>query len=463
MSISMRSAALSAIVVASVALAAERRLPAFPGAEGFGAASAGGRGGKVLKVTNLNAFGPGSLQAACGAKGPRIVVFEVSGVIRGSVDIKASNITIAGQTAPGAGITIEGMLRNPYRIEPSLHDVTVRFLRVRPRRHKGKWAGGDCLQLTDIDRLIVDHVSCSWGNDENMDLCSSREITVQWCAIEESDTVGHTKGRHNYGMIMGYAGRNATVHHNLFAHHSKRAPLCGLEILDHRNNVIYNMLLPFIWHPTRMNQQRPDQPFKANLIANYFKAGPNAKRDARTNTLDRLIWQRPWVHLHAEGNHFDWLGKVAGSPGGPTAEEPWPAPPVQTHKAQEAYGRVLAHAGCLPRDAVSKRTIDEVRNGTGRWGRREPPGGLMEGLLPKGNLLEEPRPPQPPKDSDGDGMPDAWETKHGLHPSDASDANRIVPKGASEKDRHMGYTYIEFYANELADERIARALADASR
>lgn len=427
-------------------------LPAFPGAEGFGASAVGGRGGRVIKVTHLKPSGPGSLQAACQARGPRIVVFDVSGVIRGNVVIRHSNITIAGQTAPGAGITIEGMLKNPYRVQPNVRDVIVRFVRVRPPRHKGKWAGGDCLQLTDIDRLILDHVSCSWGSDENVDLCHTREITVQWCAIEESDTVGHSKGQHNFGMIMGYSGRSATVHHNLFAHHKKRAPLCGLEVLDHRNNVIYNMLLPLIWHPTRMNAARPNQPFRANLVGNYFRSGPDARRDRRTEALDRLMWKRQWVALYAEGNYFAWLGRSADAGAGPKADKPWPAPSVQTHPAKKAYELVLAHAGCLPRDAVGRRTVQDVRKGTGRWGRHDPPGGLMAGLAPG----------KPPGDSDGDGMPDAWETAHGLDPRDAKDASRRVPKGASKGDRHRGYTYVEFYVNDRADRLIAEAIARAA-
>jgi hypothetical protein len=424
-------------------------IPAFPGAEGFGAASVGGRGGRAVRVTNLNASGPGSLQAACEAKGPRIVVFDVSGVIHGNVAIKEPNITIAGQTAPGAGITIEGMLKNPFRIEPNLHDVTIRFLRVRPPASDRKWSGGDCLQLTDIDRLIVDHVSCSWGSDENVDLCNSRQITVQWCAIEESDTAGHSEGQHNFGMIMGYAGRDATLHHNLFAHHQKRAPLCGLELLDHRNNVIYNMRLPLIWHPTRMNQQRPDQPFRANLVGNYFKAGPEVEIVADFHELDRLMWKPPWVHLYAQDNYFAWAGKTAGAAGCVKAEKPWPAPAVTTHDAREAYRLVLAHAGCLPRDAVGRRTVEEVRRAGGRWGRREPEGGLMAHLQPG----------RPPADSDGDGMPDVWERRHGLDPGDTADARRIVLAGASQRDRHAGYTYLEFYVNELADSLMAEAIA----
>ncbi len=437
-----------AIVVSSAALGAEEAPAAFPGAEGFGAKAVGGRGGRVIKVTNLNPSGPGSLQVACETEGARIVVFEVSGIIPGNVNIKHSNITIAGQTAPGAGITIEGMLKNPYRIQPNLHDVVIRFLRVRPKPATRKWEGGDCLQLTDIDRLIIDHVSCSWGSDENVDVCNSRDLTIQWCSIEESDTGGHSEGQHNYGMIMEYAGRDATVHHNLFAHHQKRAPLCGLEVLDHRNNVIYNMLLPFVFHPARMNQQRPGEPFRANIVGNYFKDGPNFRWE-KTRRLASLIWKRPSVDLYTKGNYFTWLGRVENDFGeGPSSEDPWPAAPVSTQPAPAAYERVLALAGCLPRDATSKRTIEEVRKGTGSWGRHDPPGGLMEGLEPE----------RPPLDSDGDGMPDDWERAHGLDPSDVADGSKIVPADGSPDDRHKGYTYVEFYINQLADELVAKQL-----
>ncbi len=449
---------LAALAALRGAGAGEKPLPAFPGAEGFGAAAVGGRGGKVIKVTNLNAKGPGSLQAACEAAGRRIVVFQVSGVIRGDVAITHPNITIAGQTAPGAGVTIEGMLKNPYRIKPSLHDVVIRFLRVRPRPAGRRWAGGDCLQLTDIDRLIVDHVSCSWGSDENMDLCSSREITVQWCAIEESDTAGHTKGVHNFGMIMGYAGRNATVHHNLFAHHKRRAPLCGLEVMDHRNNVVYNMRTGLYWHPARMNQRRPGKGFRANVVANYFKPGPNAPKTGRDLRF-AAISASAAEEIYAAGNHFTWAPGAADPWKHPLkkgvfshypvrAGKPFPAPPVTTHTAGEAYRLVLAHAGCLPRDAVSRRTVEEARTGKGSWSRHDPPGGLLAGL----------RPARPPADTDNDGMPDAWERAHKLDPADPADATRLVPPGASPADRHAGYTWIEFYVNQRADKLIEKAL-----
>lgn len=451
----------AAALVAALPLAALPPAPAgapqaFPGAEGFGAASRGGRGGAVIKVTNLDASGPGSLQAACDTPGPRVVVFDVSGVIRGNVILRHGEITIAGQTAPGAGITIEGQLQNPYRIKPNLHDVTIRHIRVRPRRWDKVWAGGDCIQLTYVDRLILDHVSVSWGNDENIDLCNTRDLTVQWCAIEESDTTGHEKGQHNFGLIMGYSGKDATVHHNLFAHHLRRAPLCGLEVLDHRNNVIYNMRRGVYWHGAKMNQQRPGNGFRANIVGNYFKPGPDAPKTGR-DVREPIVDASPQEELYARGNYFTWAGAVEDLWKHPLDQgifkaypqrfdSPWPAPPVETHSAEEAYRLVLAMAGCLPRDTVSRRTVEEVRTGGGSWGRQDA-SDLMEGL----------KPGSAPVDTDGDGMPDTWERARKLNPRDASDAARVVPAGASPRDRHRGYTYIEHYVNDVADRLAAAA------
>lgn len=432
----------------TVLSASAGELPAFPGAEGFGAKSIGGRHGQVIKVTNLNPSGPGSLQAACERPGPRIVVFEVSGVIQGQISIKHPRITIAGQTAPGAGITVEGMLMNPYRIQPNLHDVTIRHLRVRPRPNQGaRDASHDGIQLTDIDRLILDHVSVSWSSDENIDVCNSRDLTIQWCAIEESDTQGHEKGQHNFGLIMGYKGHSASVHHNLFAHHLRRAPLVGLEVLDHRSNVIYNMRTGIDWHPPQMNERRPGNGFRANIVGNYFKPGPNAPKIG-DDLRFAIVAANSIEEIYADGNYYQWLGGLADPWEVPLgrgvflqypvrAKKPWPAPPVTTQSAEQAYELVLQRAGCFPRDAVSKRTIEEVRSGTGSWGRHETPGGLLQDLTPGKSAV----------DSDNDGIPDAWERKHKLNPNDSADANGIVANG-----RHKGYTYIEYYINDLADQ-----------
>ena len=338
---------------------------------------------------------------------------------------------------------------------PALHgetyDVVIRHVRVRPRPATSLTSANDCLQLTDIDRLMIDHVSASWGSDENMDLCNSRELTVQWSAIEESDTTGHVKGQHNFGMIMGYTGRNATVHHNLFAHHLRRAPLCGLELLDHRNNVVYNMRRGIYWHPADMNAQRPGKGFRANIIGNYFKPGPDAPRTGE-DLNNAAIDPTELEELYAAGNFFFWAGGIVDPWKYPLkrgvflqypirAPEAWPAPGVTTQSAEEAYRLVLAAAGAFPRDVVSQRTVEEVRTGTGSWGRHDPPRGLMDGLTAA----------KPPTDTDNDGMPDAWERAQKLNAKDPGDANKVVPPGASPKDRHKGYTYIEFYINELAD------------
>ena len=451
-------ALLLLILLAAVAFAAEVERPdirAFPGAEGFGAWAKGGRGGKVIRVTNLNPSGPGSFRAACDAKGPRIVVFDTSGIIPGDIRIGHGQLTIAGQTAPGAGITIEGRLlcqgegRGEANEETKpVKDVIIRFLRIRPTK-----LGGDCVGLYITENVILDHISGAWGGDENYGLTVSGPLTVQWCMIEESGIFweggAHYGLLHNYGMILGYSDRPTALHHNLFAHHYLRAPLAGLEVLDYRNNVIYNMVEGLQWHPVRFNRKRKGFPFRCNAVSNYYKAGPGAP-DFPDGPLP-LKYNYPGVRcalpylssknseMYADGNYFDYLGGYAdiwqdGRRTEHKADKPWPAPPVTTYTAEGAYERVLAQAGCLPHDAVSRRAIREVRTGTGSWGRLDPQGGLMEGL----------KPGHPPPDGDGDGMPDAWEAAHGLDPNNAADANRIVPPDASKDDRHKGYTYIEF-------------------
>ncbi len=450
---------LTISVAAGAALCAEK-LPAFPGAEGFGAGATGGRGGKVIRVTNLNAKGPGSLAAACATPGPRIVVFEVSGVIKGDVRLGGPNIYIAGQTAPGAGITLQGRL-----MSGGSRDAIIRFIRCRPIHGFIGGGNGDCTQLGGVSPMILDHVSVSWGNDENMDFCRCKNLTVQWCAIEES-RIGHEKSSlHNYGMIIGYTAGDATLHHNLFAHHSERTPLCGLDTLDHVNNVIYNVMAAIQYHPTRMNR-RDKRRYRLNLVGCYFKdghGGPIGVRPwiqplnrtfsgisdfSKVNVYGKDIYWSRTGKLHDYNPELEKTHKVGSKF---RTDKRWDVPQVTTHKAKEAYELVCAHAGCLPRDAVGKRTVREVRTGTGYWGRVVPPGGLMEGL----------KPGTPPVDTDKDGMPDEWEKAHKLDPNSPDDAIKTVPAGASEGDRHKGYTYIEYYVNECADKLVEVAIAEA--
>ncbi|MHC4915986.1 MAG: hypothetical protein ACYTGB_10910, partial [Planctomycetota bacterium] len=266
-------------LLTSAAAAGEPQLPAFPGAEGFGAVSRGGRGGKVLKVTNLNPSGPGSLQWACEQPGPRIVVFEVSGVIefkggkKPGVVIKHPDIYIAGQTAPGAGITVAGKISahgSRYDEKKRLHDITIRFMRARPgyAQQGGYVTGGRGIEVEYTDRAIVDHCSCSWAVDETFLLWTDTQVTVQWCAVEESDVSWEGGDEpHNFGMLVrGHKeGASFSLHHMLFAHHHDRAPSDYKNVfnLDSRNNVLYNF-------GTNIHTR------SGNLVGNYLRAGPGA-------------------------------------------------------------------------------------------------------------------------------------------------------------------------------------------
>ncbi|MFH1068799.1 MAG: pectate lyase precursor, partial [Candidatus Glassbacteria bacterium] len=192
------------IYAAAYGAPATDSLPAFPGAEGWGANTPGGRGGRVIIVTNLNTSGPGSLQAACSAQDPRIVVFDTSGVIPGPVTIEHGRITIMGQTAPGAGITIGGKLATDTTGGGVVSDIVVRFLRVRPEQlATGDGSDQDAVQFNRVNRCVLDHLSIAWSTDENIGFYEARESTVQWCSVEEACAEGHYKGRHNYGLLCG--------------------------------------------------------------------------------------------------------------------------------------------------------------------------------------------------------------------------------------------------------------------
>lgn len=428
------------LTCAATTTAAARQLPAFPGAEGFGAGSLGGRGGRVIKVTNLDARGPGSLQAACSAAGARTIVFDVSGVIEGDVTIEHGRVSILGQTAPGAGITIAGMLSTRYNPPQPIEDVVVRFLRVRPTTAQG--SSGDAIQFSQVQRVILDHVSCCWACDETIDIYGARDVTVQWCSIEESAITGHPEGRHNYGLISGPRGEKVSIHHNLFAHHARRCPAIANGPADIRNNVIYNFRDGLSHEGHKPN----DRGF--NLIGNYYKRGPSDPkifpfcfRDdvsyyLRDNFIEGVgMIQDPW----AEADKLPGLKYYA--PFGRKADNEFPVAKVTTHTPQTAYELVLQRAGCIPRDDVSRRIVREVRTGTGSWGHAaaEP----LSRDLPS---------QRPLPDSDDDGMPDSWEKAHGLDPNDRADHSQRMPSG---------YTAIEKYGQAQAVKRLSLASPSA--
>lgn len=432
---------------------------AFPGAEGWGAASKGGRGGRVIKVTNLNASGPGSLANACTARGPRVVVFEVSGVIRGNIRITQPFITIAGQTAPGAGITVEGVISS-YNY--GVHDIIIRHLRVRPRR--GIAAGGDCIQLSGLGptksgtyNIMLDHLSLSWGNDEMIDLYHSHAVTVQWCSIEESDDQGHSKGAHNYGMISAAEGSGAvSVHHNLWAHHARRVPCMAPyrenAAGDFCNNVIYNCRGGYVDDGHGGRARSP-----VNLHKNYYRRGPQTEGQIYPYALSpkmtyyvRDNYFEDWGYQD-HPRHWKWGGPdrapkwVQFNNNGNELDTPAATPKIELVDATAAFDLVINKAGCWPRDRITKRTIVEVKTRTGDWGRNAPDEPTDEWFLEGLTQIKA------PADADGDGLPDAWEKTYDLDSNDPADASRIVSAGESDSDRYQGYSYIEFYLNELAD------------
>jgi hypothetical protein len=419
-------------------------LPAFPGAEGFGTTTTGGRGGRVLEVTNLADAGPGSFRAAVEASGPRFVVFRTGGTIELDDDIKVTEpyLTVAGQTAPGDGITLRADFEQADSglMDIHTHDVVIRFLRFRSGSFDGENEGNPLTIYEEgAYHVVIDHSSFSWGVNENLTTYDyGRDITLSWNIISEGlGRAGHPEGEHSRGLFMSGTGSgDISAHHNLIAHNNQRNPEINTAgTADFVNNVIYN------WGERAGTVSDKNGGLPLNFVGNYFKAGPSSHPDV--SELD--IYHRDdecegTLRIHASGN----IG-----PNRSTAEEAedaviepddcvefiatrHPAPPVTTTSADGALEDVLAGAGAgVPaRDAVDQRVVDEVRNGSG---------GLIDSPSEVGGWpsLD---PGQPSADGDHDGMPDGWETERGL--------NRTLDDSAGDRNGD-GYTNVEEYVNGL--------------
>jgi pectate lyase len=417
-------------------------LRAFPGAEGYGSIAIGGRGGKVIAVTNLNESGPGSLRAAIEAEGPRIVVFRVSGTIEGRFRLKNNHITIAGQTAPGDGICIKGSLG------VSASDVIIRYIRVRPNPAVGEV---DAIDGEYHSNIILDHVSASWSSDEVLSLYRNENITIQWCIITEACAKfrdGKNTG-HRFGGIWG--NNYGTYHHNLFAHNDSRNPrwASGSKYNDYRNNVIYNWGYNSCYGGEGLEDSDANLNFfTVNMIANYYKAGPATRDNVKRRIAAPGGNEGGVGSWYVADNYVDgfpdvtannWLG-IDGELY-TKMDAPWDAMPINQQTPAAAFQSVLEHAGCsLPnRDTVDQRLAEEARTGTATHGNN----GIITTPADVGGWPEL-KSSAAPADSDHDGMPNEWELSYGLNPDDSNDGN--------EDANGDGYTNLEHYLAHLAGE-----------
>lgn len=434
------------LILIGLNVQAQDRTLAFPGAEGFGKYTTGGRGGKIIIVTNLNDDGAGTLREAIKTKGPRIILFAVSGNIelQSTLDINQGDVTIAGQSAPGDGICIKNF---PLNIKAN--NVVIRFLRFR--------LGDESKQEADaitgnkgVSNVIIDHCSMSWATDECASFYRNKNFTLQWCIISESlNQSVHAKGEHGYGGIWG--GEGATFHHNLIASHTSRTPRfsgssstpnSALELVDFVNNVIYN------WSS---NSSYGGEKGKYNIINNYYKAGPATKPKNKWmlnpwspygkfyvagNVLDKNESATKDNRLAIKADDLDsaWIGQA------------FAVEQINLQSAENACDAVLKYAGAsLNRDAVDARVIAEVRSGNSSAGKNK--NGIIDSQQEVGGWPVLKTLPVL-RDTDQDGMPDAWEVKHKLNPNDPSDSSTFVidPR----------YSNIEMYLNGLVDSVIKK-------
>ena len=515
---------IAAMALSTAAMAQD--VPAFPGAEGHGRyATTGGRGGKVYHVTNLNDSGTGSLRWALSQAGPRTIVFDVSGYI----DLKSnlaitSNTTIAGQTAPGSGITLRY-----YTIELTKCDnVIIRFIRFRRSQVKNVNDGADATWGRYRKNIILDHCSFSWSIDEVASFYDNRNFTMQWCNVTEAlANPGHSKGAHSYGGIWG--GKEASFHHNFIAHVQNRAPRFNgaryewkgydqtrypnaiqAEIVDFRNCVMYN------WGNGNGCYGGPGGGY-INMVNNYYKAGPGTKSKTRVTQVSvadnsnggdtphmgyasRYYINGNYVTAASTPENYDWKGVIYDN-GLSTIngekyikdadhlygeeqtyvkdadgvdcirlriDEPVATGDVTTHSAKEAFEKVLAYCGAsLYRDDVDARLVEEAKTGTTTYtGAIAKTAGILDVINdPSAATVDEGTASYP--ELVNEARPDSYDSDKDGMPDEWEMLNGLDPNDASDAitytlDTERGwYTNLEVYLNSVVQHIVQAQNSDA--
>lgn len=454
-------------------------IPAFPGAEEGGMFTPGGRGGKVIVVTSLEDEGPGTLREACETGGARIIVFNVSGIIRlkTPIHLLAPYVTIAGQTAPGDGVCVTG---ESFLIDT--HDVVIRHMRFRRGAQDVNFRD-DALGGNAVGNIMIDHCSGSWGLDENISIyrhvynrqadgyglkLPTVNVTIQNSIFSEAlDSYNHA-----FGATIG--GHNSMFARNLFASNISRNPSIGMDgDFNLVNNVIFNW-----WN---RSVDGGDEKSLYNIINNYYKPGPitpldkpiayrilkpESSRDkTKPDTFGKAYVSGNIVLGNSKVTKNNWDGGVqvydhpndGGFESKIRVDEAFPMPPVTIMKTKAAYNFVLKNVGAnFPkRDAVDERIVKTVRTGKpfyvenaadyefdAKYVKRRLPAdsykkGIITDIRQVGGLPEYSGTSY--QDSDNDGMPDVWEIRYGLNPNDPSDA--------SQDCNGDGYTNIEKFIN----------------
>jgi pectate lyase len=444
---------------------ADAKAIAFPGAEGFGKYTTGGRGGKVYIVSNLNNAGPGSFREAVEASGRRMIVFAVSGTIHleSRLSIKG-DVTIAGHTAPGDGICVAD-----HPVSLGGNNIILRYMRFRlGDRYQNAGmvdgsGGDDALGAGRRKNIIIDHCSISWSTDECFSVYGGDSTTLQWNLISEPlnysyhfETGDKDFEHHGYGGIWG--GPNMSAHHNMFAHCVSRNPRfngtrlgAAADFVDYCNNVIYN------WGG---NNVYGGEGGNYNLINNYYRYGPSTNKNTRFRIVNPSRQEKPAVGFgkyYVYGNFVDgaedvsknnWLGIHMGNGGTEedkkiaVIDKPHSSVRIPLQPATEAYQDVLAKVGAsFRRDTLDERIINNVKNRTG--GMIDVQGGYPHGTAYDITVNAWPalKSLPAPADTDKDGMPDVWEKKQGLDASNPGDATGYKLSKV--------YTNLEVYINSL--------------